>query len=436
MTFEIGDFVARIDANRTVKDELIAKMKESRPRQRISVTDLVNPRRAFMQRVHPELQPPLERKEAMMAGRGFHDLFGHAVSSEEYLEQFVEWEGIVGVIDVYQDVPSELKTTAGLEEGTEFRVERPSYVEQLAMYCAMVDETKGRLILYDRGRDDKEPSLSVQDARFDDLEAIKQEMRKRRDALATALKEDSAGSLPRCPWLGRGCEFESACGCKDAPEFVPTIARMVPPLTPNPEEARNLLSMLVASRARQRTGMHTLVLPRRAHYDRLQKREETDAERLGAMEDFGRKRALADAIQFGRGMESTRKALTLGDLQDKVTYYGGLPTLLRSVRLNDVVSRESLVRMFPHYFTRLAFDSAAMGSPEGRLILHYEKLEGTSRFMVYDISFRDIERIKEEVENRLLAVREATEGQLDPRKLPACPQWMRKSCPYQPACGC
>lgn len=436
MTFEIGDFVARIDANRTVKDELLVKMKESRPRQRISVTDLVNPRRAFMQRMHPEIQPPLDRKEAMMAGKGFHDLFGHAVSSEEYLEQFVEWEGVVGVIDVYQEMPTELKTTAGLEEGMEFRESRPSYVEQLAMYCAMVDEPRGRLILYDRGSEDKRPSLSVQDASFDNLDMIKEEMRKRRDAFAAALREGSPGDLPKCPWFGRGCEFQSACGCTDAKEFVPTIAQSVPPLKPNPDEAKNLLSMLASSQPTRRTGMHTLVLPRRAHYDGLRKKEETDAERLESIESFGRRRALADAIQFGRGAESTRKPLTLGDLRDQVTYYGGLPTLLRSVRLNDIVSRESLVRMFPHYLTRLAFDCAAMGSTQGRLILHYEKLESQSKFMVYDIAFANLEGLKAEVEGRLLAVRQAREGELDPRKLPPCPQWMRKTCPYQPECGC
>jgi len=436
MSFDISDYVTRIDANRTLKDELMARLKESRPRQRISVTDLLNPRKAFMQRTHPEIQPTLERKEAMLAGKGFHDLFGHAVSTEEYLEQFVEWDGIVGVIDVFNDIPIEMKTTGSVSEREELRESRPAYVEQLAMYCAMVDRDKGRIILYGRESDDKKPLLAVYDASFDDLQAVKEEMGKRRDALAAALKKGDPENLPGCPWIGRGCEYKDVCGCSGVPEFVPTIAKATPPLKPNPDEAKRLLSMLSTSRKAERMALNDLVFPRKAYYDRLRKEQETDEDRLKRMDRAGFDRAFADAIEFGRGPESERKLLAMGDVQDRVTYLRGVPTILRTSKLNEVVSRESMTRMFSHYLVRLAFECALTGFDKGRLILRYEKLQGDSRLMVYDVVFKDTEALLKEAEGRLLTLREVREGHLDPKELPPCPQWMTKYCQYQPSCGC
>src|SRR3989475_4412349 len=83
--------VSSIDANRTVKDELTAALARQGRRRRISVTDLVNPRQAFFQRARPDIQPDPERKQAMLAGSGFHEVFGRAVSTEEFVEQFVEF---------------------------------------------------------------------------------------------------------------------------------------------------------------------------------------------------------------------------------------------------------------------------------------------------------------------------------------------------------
>src|SRR3989442_5226555 len=97
--------VLGIDANRTVKDELTEALKrQGRPR-RISVTDLVNPRQAFFQRARPDIQPDPERKQAMLARTGFHEVFGRAVSTEELVEQFVAFQGTVGTIAIYSSGP-------------------------------------------------------------------------------------------------------------------------------------------------------------------------------------------------------------------------------------------------------------------------------------------------------------------------------------------
>ncbi len=115
--------IAGIDANRTVKDELIAAIARRAARRRISVTDLVNPRQSFFSRTRPDIVISADRRQLMMAGTGFHDLFGRAVSTEEYVEQFVELEEVVGKIDVFESAPIELKTTSSIP--TELLTSRP-----------------------------------------------------------------------------------------------------------------------------------------------------------------------------------------------------------------------------------------------------------------------------------------------------------------------
>ncbi len=86
----------------------------------------------------------------MWAGTGFHKTFGSAVSSEEYLEQFVEAEGIVGKIDIYEKIPVEVKTTSTPIDTKDLLQYRPTYIEQLGMYCAMVNAHEGEIIIYQR----------------------------------------------------------------------------------------------------------------------------------------------------------------------------------------------------------------------------------------------------------------------------------------------
>src|SRR3989454_913686 len=205
-----------IDANRTVKDELTAALKRQGRRRRISVTDLVNLRQAFFQRARPDIQPDPERKQAMLAGTGFHEVFGRAVSTEEFVEQFVEFQGIVGKIDIYDDVPVELKTTASLPQGA--AAARPSYVDQLGMYCTMTGRDQGRLFVYKRALYGRPGALKGFDVRFKDLTAVEREMVRRRDLFREALASQDPSRLPRCEWFELRCDYRAVCGCalKDA----------------------------------------------------------------------------------------------------------------------------------------------------------------------------------------------------------------------------
>jgi len=83
--FEIAREVFKIEANRSVRDAIMARLRSQRPPERISAPDLLNLKQAYFRRKHPEITPPLERQQMMWTGTGFHEVFGAAVSSEEYL---------------------------------------------------------------------------------------------------------------------------------------------------------------------------------------------------------------------------------------------------------------------------------------------------------------------------------------------------------------
>src|SRR2546422_334606 len=121
----------------------------------------------------------------MLSGTGFHDLFGKTVSSEEFVEQFVEMQGIVGKIDIYQDIPIELKTTGFVPD--DIGGSRPAYIDQLGMYCAMTSSSNGRLIVYKRPGRLLPAVLRAYDVAYNDLGSIVNEMFRRRDLLQEAL---------------------------------------------------------------------------------------------------------------------------------------------------------------------------------------------------------------------------------------------------------
>jgi hypothetical protein len=114
-----------------------------------------------------------------------------------------------------------------------------------------------------------------------------------------------------------------------------------------------------------------------------------------------------------------------------VRTFRGAPTLLRTSRFKEMVERDRLPYVQTHYFDRLAFDCALSGHESGRLVLYYEAIPG-DKFMAYDVRFRNLEAISEEVDRRL-ALLEAG-GPLE--ALPPCPVWMSKFCRFSPECGC
>lgn len=434
-----AQFVTGIDANRTIKDELVEAMRKQRGRRRLSVTDLLNPRQAFFRRIRPDIQPTPERMQLLFAGSGFHEVFGRAVSTEEFLEQFVEFEGIAGKIDIYKTVPAELKTTNKMPANV--LLERASYVDQLGMYCAMTRRAKGLLVLYKRIFFGNPPVLKVFDLEFSDLNTITKEMIRRRDLLQDAIARGDPTGLPRCEWFSLGCDYLKCCGCEGAT----LLGRVVPLENVKVSENPGFTDVLL-ERLRQRPQLeisaegfrlNDLVFPRKAAFEHAPADEEhecadTNVETsLASVESQGLKGALFAAMRFGVPGAFNRTAVSLRSLKGWIGTYKTVPTMLRTTRFPKMVERDRLPETLTHYFDRLAFECALTGQERGRLLIYYESIPG-EKFMVYDVWFKDLPAIMAEAERRLKLL----EAGAPAHQLPPCPAWMAKFCRFAANCGC
>lgn len=424
-------YLRGIDANRTLKDELTAIIGRRSARRRISVTDLVNLRQAFFSRTHPEIQPSAERLQQRLAGTGFHETFGRAVSTEEFVEQLVEFREIVGKIDVFEHAPVELKTVDTIPADP--IAWRPSHVEQLGMYCAMVDRPFGYLLYYRRSEYGRPPELKAYEMAFANLAAIAAEMERRRDLLRIALDSGRPDALPRCDWFGRDCDYGKVCGCEAARPLT-RMTREVR-LREDAALARRLIAGIPAVPRQKVLILHDLVWPRRAAYRRTSEaeEEETPQDRMASLQRRGFEEALNDAIWYGFPGESKRVRVAFGPIAASVLHLRGVPTVLRTPRgQREMVDRKRLAEVFPHYIDRLGVECALVGSERGRLLIYYPAIPD-NKFMVYDVWFRDLDLIRGEMDRRLTLLVNGSA----PKDLPACqPAWAAKRCSYAPECGC
>jgi hypothetical protein len=427
--------IAGMDANRTVKDELIAAIARRSTRRRISVTDLVNPRQSFFNRTRPDIVISADRRQMMMAGTGFHDLFGRAVSTEEYVEQFVEFEEIVGKIDVFESAPIELKTTSSIP--SEVLTARPGQVEQLAMYCAMVARPLGHLLYYRRSEYGREPLLKAFDVEVTDQDRIVREMLRRRDILRAALDSGDPCDLLRCEWFGRDCTYASVCGCDTAQP----LTRMVSTETVRVVENTTLADVLKAKilaippiSSADNFTLNDLVFPRKAalRRDGIPENGEPDAgDQMESMERRGFLDVLEDAVWHGVPGACRTTRVQFGSIRGSLLLYRGIPTLLRATKRREMIPRERLAIDAPYYTDRLCFECAIAGSEKGRLIIYYSAID--DKFMVYDIWFRDLEGVRAGMRRRLDLLQSGAPAS----ELPSCePPWMSRLCNFGNKCAC
>ncbi|HLW60642.1 MAG TPA: hypothetical protein VKV57_12055 [bacterium] len=404
-------------------------------RRRISVTDLVNPRQTFFSRTRPDIVISADRKQLMMAGTGFHDLFGRAVSTEEYVEQFVEFEEIVGKIDVFESEPIELKTTSSIP--TEVLTSRPGQVEQLAMYCAMVARPLGHLLYYRRSEYGREPLLKAFDVEMTDRDHIVREMLQRRDLLRAALDTGDPCHLLRCEWFGRDCTYADVCGCVTAQPLTRMVSTGTVRIAENTALAEVLKAKILAVPPigpADNFTLNDLVFPRKAalRRDGIPESGEPDAgEQMESMERRGFLDVLEDAVWHGVPGACRTTRVQFGPIRGSLLLYRGIPTLLRATKRREMIPRDRLAVDAPYYTDRLAFECAMAGSEKGRLIIYYSALE--DKFMVYDFWFRDLEGIRAEMRRRL----DLLQSGAQPNELPPCePAWMSRLCNFGHKCAC
>ncbi len=422
-----------------VAAELLARRAEGGSVRSVWVTDLVDLRPAYWRSTAP-VTPSPERRALMEAGRETHVRVGHVLAAARYREVRLQREGITGQIDLFEDRPTELKTTrlTGLDEPD--RAVRSSYLDQLAMYCALADRDAGRLVLVDPAAEP--PAVAVYDLRVRDLGAVWDAMRERAGALRTALERRSPAGLPGCPWRGRGCEFEAAevCDCRgsEPPPATPLVTLLDPPKA-DPGAASSLAARLATP-----TGplpparrFRDLVYLRRAYFERVEPVDEpagAPAARPAPGDDLYR--TLSDLLESGPTGEMTREPTEDGEPLESVACFRGDPLLLRVSKAWSATPRDDLLKGQPQYFLELALRCAALGRTAGWLVLGYARAASwEEKVYLYRVRFGRPETLAPLLDERLRALRDAVERR-SPYDLPACPGWMYESCPYRSRCEC
>jgi CRISPR/Cas system-associated exonuclease Cas4 (RecB family) len=195
--------------------DLARRFLSRRSRESIHVSDLIYLKHAYFQRKNPEIELTDDEVELFLAGRGHHSVIEMIAAMPEYREVSVEWQGIKGHIDVFQNIPIEIKTTRALKATNRITRDHPEWIEQLQFYGALTNSTRGQLWVFYIGKREEgrlAPGFEIYDVEFDDLEGIRQEMLKRKALLERALKENNPDILPSCPeWKCERCRYYDVC---------------------------------------------------------------------------------------------------------------------------------------------------------------------------------------------------------------------------------
>jgi hypothetical protein len=426
-----------------LRKELSGRLARTSGERSLGVTDLLVPRHAFWRITTPPVPLSAERQARVDAGRWLHHVAGSVVAPDGLLEVRVRRAGVAGRIDALTDRPIELKTTSLALDPDELASDRPEQVEQLGMYCSLVDRSAGRLVTIVAHERTVQEVRTV-DVRFRDLASITSEMERRAAELRSALADGKIDDLPRCRWFGRGCEFQSerVCDCTggepDPPsrllEEVTSIERR-PEL--DPALATRLSEELASRVPLPIKRFRDLVYPRRAYYVRtspLPPSEEEPPPEAAPTSDLYRR--LIEAVEGGPVGEVARLPYRSDAPEEEVAAFRGVPYLVRTSRVWSAPRPEEILGRYPQYALELGFRCVTTGTRTGRVLLGFERADSEEdRLRVFAFEFSPAtvfaRLFREGVARFERALRDRAPSLLD-----SCPPWMYDDCPYRAECGC
>lgn len=411
------------------------------------MTDLLALRRAYFRAVVPGVPIPPARQARLDQGRTVHRVVGSRLGREGLLEARVRREGIVGRIDILSEVPVEVKTAGSFVEPENLASVRPDHLEQLAMYCAIVGRPVGRLLTLLVGGK-VVSDVQALDLSFRSPERILEEMRRRADLLWTAWATARPDALSRCPWFGRGCEFEAANACHctgeepiESSQILEEVSSIVAREDVRARVQGEIAGPLSSEEAPTLTRFREVLYPRRAFFERTAPARETVPAPEGGEsltpsrppDLYGR---LMEALESGPAGEVARIPPRAEEPEEDVAGFRGRPLLTRTSRAWARFRPEEIIARSPQYALELGFRCAVTGTDSGFLVLGFEKAEtDTDRVQVLEVRFRTLtpfaRRLREQSAALATALRERAPGRLE-----ACPDWMVPDCPYRSECGC
>ncbi|HEV2449194.1 MAG TPA: hypothetical protein VGU43_02145, partial [Thermoplasmata archaeon] len=427
---------ARVEPDAAVAARLAGAGGEARTVRSVWVSDLLDPRIAYYRAISPVEPSPdvIARRES---GREAHDRVERRLAAPEHREIRVGADGIVGRIDLLYDRPTELKSTAKLLEPAELPRLRPSYVEQLAAYCALLERPTGRLLLV-RDATGGTADLRVGDAEFSDLPGLRRELLTAAEALRQAIRDRNPDPLARCAWFGRGCEYQEAgvCHCtgQEPSPPGPGVRRLIH-LERNLELEHRVAEQLAAPPPDPSTEpigkYNDLLYPRQTFFER------TGAPRRPGAPFSGGPlwRELRDVVESELASELDERGSTSGEPREPVACFRGEPYLLKTSRSRWRTLPEQVPLRSPHYLLDLALRAGALRVEGGWIFLARERPEpGAPRIEALHVRFSEAPRLAVWLDGQVSALHAAVrEG--DPSRLPACPEWRFEECPYRDFCG-
>ncbi|MGA8663457.1 MAG: PD-(D/E)XK nuclease family protein [Thermoplasmata archaeon] len=408
----------------------------------VSVTDLLGPRPAFWRATAPTPPSSPERDARLEGGRRVHREVGALFAASGELEVRVRRNGVHGRIDVLADRPIEVKTSSSPLPSEELARSRPDHVDQLAMYCALLDRDEGRLI-YLHSRDARADRAAVYDLRFRSLPDVQREMATRAERLRSAVRDGRSSGLPRCAWFGRGCEWQAAgtCDCTGGEVAAePLSADRIDTLADRGDLAGPLEAALAALPVPSASPVvelfRDLQYPRRAFFRRVLPAPTNPPGPPTRPTEFDLYRRLNEAVESGPVGEVARLATLSEEPDEEVGGFRGEPYLVRTSRAKARVPATDWLTRSPQYALDLGFRCVATGTRRGRIIVGYEHaVRESERVQVLEVTIDS-----PTVFSRLWRYRSALLGTAlgahDPDPLPACPGWMYSGCDYRDVCGC
>ncbi|MEM3452502.1 MAG: hypothetical protein QW835_02615 [Candidatus Hadarchaeum sp.] len=219
-----------IAENTAARDAVLASIKRylSHGREGIHVSSLIYPLKHYYRAKYPDIAVSDRLVGFFVAGKGHHAIIQMLASQPQYREVTIEWMGIRGTVDIFDDRVIEIKTTRLTKLLTPERVaaEHAEWITQLSYYMAMSNCLRGQLWLFYLGVREKDqprtsPAFQIFDVFPGDVEAIRAEMLGRKQLLERALANNNPSILPPCPpWMCRDCEFNHLCGHSKKEEAV------------------------------------------------------------------------------------------------------------------------------------------------------------------------------------------------------------------------
>jgi hypothetical protein len=442
--------VVSVRGDGALERELTTRLERETGQRSVGVTDLISLRRAFYRAFAPAVPIPPARQVRLNQGRALHRTLGARLAREGILEARVRRDGLVGRIDILAELPIEVKTATALVDPSELPVYRPDHIEQLGMYCALVDRPAGRLLTLVASPQGVSEVQAV-DVSFRSTSRILSEMRRRADLLRAAWAEARVDRLPRCPWYGRGCEFEesSVCACTGKEEPVPhPIPEEVETISAKDDvrdRVRAALSEPILAEETAPVGrFRELLYPRRAYFDRTAlavapatvpttapPREVSPPSPTPDL--YAR---LTEALESGPAGEVARLPARSAEPEEEVVGFRGRPLLMRTSRAWARFREDEVVQRAPQYALELGLRCATTGTDSGIVVIGFERAKGDrDRLQVLELRFASLTPFsrfyRERSRSLAVAVRDRA-----PANVPACPNWMTSDCPYRSECGC